>query len=327
MSWFKENKFIAILTGVTVVLAGGILSVAVSKNGEYESSLEEYEELSSAYNKQGKIRPYPNEENLKARELEMTEYQETLGKVKTAFEKYKPATLEAVSPIQFSEARLEMEKGLLQAFEAAQTKIPGGCNFGFEKYASAQPQKDAATELFFQLGAVNSMLSNLAKAKPAELINIRRSPIQVESAKVEEASSRGGENELTYEKMPLELVFRASESSVKKFLQDVVNADDYFYMVNVIRILNDRGTAPNESDVTFTSATGDAAADVGAFAGFDLDEDDSEEPEEESDSAVASTKGAQILKQVLGDELITVYLNMDVLLMKAAEESGGRAGS
>ena len=51
MSWFKENKFIAILTGVTVVLAGGILSVAVSKNGEYESSLEEYEELSSAYNK------------------------------------------------------------------------------------------------------------------------------------------------------------------------------------------------------------------------------------------------------------------------------------
>lgn len=310
MSWIQENKFVAALAGVTIVVAGGISYFAISQNGTYEGKLEEYDELRAGYERVTGLKPYPNEENLELRKLGIEKYKSAIGEVQQKISSYAVKATAAPSPQEFSDARVLMEKNLQSAFTKVETKLPSGCSFGFEKYATVQPKPETTGELAFQLGSVESLLSMLAEAKPHELINVRRKVLPIEDG-VSQDKSSDGEGKL-YNLMPVELSFTASEASLKSFLKKAVNSKDYFYTINAIRITNEKQKSPSLNDAEFEVSISADDSD-GGMGDFDFG-DDMGEPEVEPEEDEFATPGDRVLKQLLGQELLHVHVSFNLLL-------------
>lgn len=314
MSWFKENKFVGTLIGVTAVISGGVLFFGITQSGVYDEKLAEYEERQTELMKISKAKPYPDAKNLAIREEGIEKYKATIDEVYQELLKYRPEELKSVSPGEFSDARVAMERKLHAAFAKVGAKVPGSCSFGFEKYAKAQPNADTTSKLYFQLGALDSLLMDLAQSEPATLINIKRDDLPVELGVV-------SDSEDVYQQMPVELAFTASESSVRSFLKALVNSSEYFYSVNSIRVKNEKQTPPKEQSVDFPVESNESAAGGDAdFAGF------GQENSEETESAVPVKvmAGEKILSQVAGSELLHVHLSLNILLLNEAAAKGAK---
>ena len=307
MSWINENKFVASLIGVTAIISGGILFFGVSQSGVYEDKLSTYEDLKSNLYNISKAKPYPSAESLATRNKGIEDYKSAIDNVSQELQSYKPESLEALSPEEFSNQRVTMERELRTAFTTADIKIPSGCSFGFEKYSAGQPSADATSQLYFQLAAAQSLLESLVKSKPIELLNIRRGELPVENGVVAEK-----DDDNIYQGMPMELAFTGSEASVREFLKEMVSSEKYFYSIKSIRIQNQKQQPPSEQSVEFPVP--EAAFDEGGdFSEFMEDEGAAESVEE---VAFKATPGDRMLKQILGSELLEVHISFEALLIQ-----------
>lgn len=346
MSWIQENKFVAGLVGVTVVVGGAILFYGSSQGSAYDQKMLEYEDLKSKHTSLEKAKPYPDAGNLKKRQDGIKQYTDVIDGVRNALIRYQPGKLDSLTPEQFSDAQVKMEKELRAVFEAAGTTLPNDCNFGFEKYANVQAKAGATAQLNYQLGAMQWLLGKLAEVKPQELANIKRAELPVEVDRVAPAPPRrggraGGKGRAQtskqavvsgkpYQLMPVELAFTTSEASLRDFLKALVNSEKYFFSIRAVRLRNERQTPPTIKDANFPDGGGGggggAAKPVGAdpFGGIVFPEDDAPEGDEGGDGEAPEpapapapvADGGRILKQVLGSEKLHVYISFDILLIK-----------
>lgn len=346
MSWIQENKFVAGLIGVTAVVGGAVLYFGNSQGNAYNEKMQKYEELKGQYGQLEKSVPYPNKENLKEREAGIQKYRKTIEEVRAGLSAYRPEELTKLSSEQFGDIRVKTTNALREAF--GNTSLPEGCDFGFEKYSSESAKSAATPQLNYQLGATAWLLTKLAETKPAALLNIKREPLPVELGKPAAAPqprrgrpSRGNNKpkaaagDKPYELMPMELTFTATESSVRAFLKEMVNSEEYFYAIRSVRVRNEKQTAPTEKDANFPTSSG--GADGGAvvpdpFGGFP-DVGDSGDAGEDSNPDAGDGEGAtpaapaqpapkvgeRILKQVLGSEKLSVHIVFDIIFLKPLE--------
>ncbi|MGJ8676270.1 MAG: Amuc_1100 family pilus-like protein [Akkermansiaceae bacterium] len=322
MSWIKENKFVAVLAGATACIAGGISYYAVYQGKAYESKLESYEELKSEYVNISKAKPYPNEQNLELREKAIKDYQSTIEEVSSKLASYRFENSESLSPGQFSDARVEMERNLREAFKGSGTTLPAGCSFGFEKYSSVQPKPEATRKLGFQLGAIESVLNMLAETKPSALLNIKRYELPVEKTGVPEATKKNtrpkNTQEELYQMMPVELGFTATEASIRDFLKKMVNSKDYFYSISSVRVKNEKQRSPAQKDVKFETASKSSNTSV-SIGGFDFGDEIAQEEEVVVEEEMTEP-GDQFLYQVLGEELLDFHITFNLVFIKANQD-------
>jgi len=353
MDWIKENKFLSALIGCTLLFGGGIFYFGYAEGSVFDEKMGEHGTLKTTYTKLVSAKPYPDSQNLQARKDNVKEYEEVIAGLRQALDAYRPGKPSQLTPGEFSDIQLEMKGKLRQAFEKAGTSLPDNCGFGFEKYATIQAKPNAVADLNYQLGAIEWLLGKLAETRPHALINIRRVQLAVEKGVVAPppppSNKRGSRNqpkqgegqvEKLFEAMPMELAFTARESSVRDFLKEMANSQQYFYAIRTIRIRNEKQTAPTVKDANFqTGRDADlnenfAPADEGnPFPGFALPGDDGEALGEAADIAAPApepvTSGDHILKQVLGNEKLNIHICFDILFIKgdAKAESENSASS
>ncbi len=343
MSWIQENKFIAGLAGVTAVIGGAILYFGYSQGNAYEKKKAEYDALKDQHTRLEKSHPYPDETNLKKRRENIHQFAATIKEVKTMLERYQPGKLASPTPEQFSDAQVKMRDSLRNAFKKADTTLPEGCEFGFEKYAKVQASSSATAELNYQLGAIQWLLGKLAATKPDALLNVRRQELAIEKGAVAPPEpsrrtkrrgkksnarrpKRGASPDVNpYTLMPVELAFTAKESAVREFFKEMANSKEYFYAIRSIRIRNEKQIPPAVKDAGFPEGggAGNGGAAAGAdepFGGSAVPDDGGAAPEGEGEEGVPASKpaadGSRILKQVLGSEKLHVYISFDIVLLK-----------
>ena len=355
MSWIQENKFVAGLAGVTAVLGGAILYFGNSQGNQYDEKVTEYEALKAEYRKLQKSKPFPDAGNLEEKKENIASYEAVINDVRNTFSEFKADQLGKITPEQFNDRYVKMAKELRAAFQDAGTTMPeNGTGFGFEKYANNMAKSGATAMLSYEMNAVQWLLSQLAAAKPAELNNIKRDELSVETGQVEPAPpSRGGkrgrgnrgakpaaESEKAYTLMPVELSFTASESSLREFLKSMVNSKEYFYSIRALRIRNEKQTPPTVKDAGFPAGGGGGgAAPAGGdendpFAGIAIPDEGDDSGEGEGDDGgevpVPAPKpvagnGERILKQVLGSEKLHVFIRFDIVYIKGEEKAAETA--
>lgn len=353
MSWIQENKFVAGVAGVTAVLAGGIFFFGNSQGNQYGEKVTAYEQLKGDYRKLQQSKPFPSAQNLQGRKENIAKYEELIGDVRGTFEGFKAEKLEAITPEQFSNMRVAMDKDLRAAFGESGTTLPEGTAFGFEKYTSESAKSGATAMLKYQLDAVQWLLTRLATAKPAELNGILREPLAEETgraAAAPQSAGRGGNKRArrttqaatpakeAYTLMPMEIAFTGTESSLREFLKAMVNSEEYFFAIRALRIRNEKQVPPSVKDAGFPAGGGGEAAPAPGendpFAGIALPGADAEgSPGEGGDGGAAPApapapvakpaagKGDRILKQVLGGEKLHVFIRFDIVFIKG--EPGG----
>ncbi len=330
MSWIQENKFIVGLAGVTAVIGGAILYFGNSQGSAYEEKMLEYDELKTQHSRLVKAKPYPNQENLKARQAGIKEYEDVIADVRKALASYQPGKLPVLTPQEFSDAQVKMQAELTKAFADAGTTLPEKCAFGFEKYATIQAKAKATARLNFELGAMQWLFTRLAGTKPVALLNVRRGLLDVETgAAPEEPARRPGkrmrgrgkpaQGEKPYVLMPVELAFTTTEAGLREFLKEMANSKDYYYAVRAIRIRSERQTAPTVKEADFASSGGGGSAAPNDPFGLSLPDTDGGgegQPAVKEPVKPSAGSGERILKQVLGSEKLNVYISFDILLLK-----------
>ena len=341
MEWIKENKFVSGLLGLTLAFVGGIFYHGYSEKGEYEQNMAQFTELKTKHKTLVTAKPYPNDENLKAREQAIEQYEEAIEVVRNSFLEYLPDDTPAPTPGEFSDAKIKMQRELRSRFEKVGASIPEKCGFGFENYAEKQAAPYATSKLNYQLGAIQWLLDKLIETEPKALINIRRELLDVEKGPPRVLSKKEKmklqrqkpkpEDLKIFEEMPIEIAFTASESSMRDFLHEIANSKKYLYAVRALRIRSEKQNAPSSSDASFQTAQsqlnegkGGAPEPADPFGGgfvFPGDEDAElveEAPAESQPQLPVNpiSNDEHIIKQVLGDENVDVHMSFDILMMK-----------
>lgn len=342
----KEKKFIGILAGATVVCVGGLYFWASSGSARYDAAKEQFETVSGEIRQMENLAVYPNDKNKTEKQKALDEYKTAATDLATQLRKYRPTAITNTDPQTFTDTLVKVAGETFKAYEAAGLKaeekggLPKDFYFGFESYTSTPAQKDATGILAYQLGAISELHKSLAAAKPAELLNFYRAPLDEESNKAYTPVAGS-----SYRALPIEVAFSGPERSLREFINSLQNSKTHFYLIRSMRVMNEKQAAPKASDVQFDDnkpkpSAGGAAAGGGIFESGDafvLPEETpaptpapaggapapaAEEPKPAAEAKPADT--SRILKQVLGDENVNAFFRIDIVLFDAAPETKGK---
>ncbi len=320
MNWIKENKFIAVLAGITLVIVAALYFVGSTKAKEYEEAKEKFDEANSEATSFESMALYPKPENKAGKTKALDEYRKSVDGLQNSFEKFRPAELKNVSSQNFTGALKEADEELRKAFEQSGTKVPDAFFVGFERYrASLAPERNTGI-LSFQLQAIKDTLLDLAKAGPTALLNLHRPNLAEEDGQ----TFTSGPNDAA-RALPFEITFIGSESSAREFLSSVTKLDKYFITIKALRISNAKKDPPKATDAKFDAGSKGAAAQPtttggGGFSFPDIGSSDAPDAPATTAAPTAAVSSGRILSQVLGDEEVQVFVRLDLMQFLPAKK-------
>jgi hypothetical protein len=314
MSWIKENKFLATLSGGTLLGAALLAFVGLQGNSKYSKLKESFDTAATEASEFEGQSLYPVPENRDGKSKALENYKQAVGAVQAAFEPFRPKEIKDISPQQFTDRLLAANTEVRSAFEEAGTKLPDPFFLGYERYKTSLASGTTTGVLDYQLSSVKNLMLALAKAGASEVKNLYRPNLPEEENLVYTPAT--GEVARRY---PLEITFTGSEKSVRQFFSSISKAQNEFVVIRSLRITNDKKDPPRTSDVKFekaeapasSSATGDTGGFV--FPGQDV------KPAAET-AAKPMADSSQILSQILGKEKVQVFLRLDLLQFLPAKK-------
>ena len=174
MSWIQDNKFAATLGGATLVGAVGLFYVGMSYHSRYTSALGKHRDDAAEVGEFEAIPLYPSPANRAGKAKALNQYRSAITGLQTAFDKFRPKELPNISPQGFTDHAKAANAEVAKAFETAGTKLPEAFFLGFEAYTGTLAREDATGLLDYQLGATKELLLALAKTSPSQVLNLFR---------------------------------------------------------------------------------------------------------------------------------------------------------
>ena len=306
MNWIKENKFLAALSGGTLV--GVILLVLVGLQGvnRYQASQDSFSTFVTEAAEFEQLALYPKDENRDGKTKALEDYRKSVDLVQSTFEPFRPKEIQNVSPQEFTDRLLAANTQVLKAFEDAGTVVPEAFFLGFERYRTSLAASSTTGILDYQMTSVKNLMLALAKAEPSELRNIYR-----QSLVEEDGQPFVPLNSAVHRSFPMEVTFIGTEESLRKFLTSLSKTENGYFVIRSLRVTNQKKDAPKISDAKFETPQPAAS------------ESDDSAPTNGTAEAAAkpiSVDSSQILSQVLGNEKIQVFLRLDLLQFLPAKK-------
>lgn len=314
MNWIKDNKFLVVLCGGTLV--GVVLLYIVGSKGtnRYEAAKTTFDEAYSEAQGYEKQPLYPKTENVNGKTKALDEYRKSLESLQGAFGKYRPKEIINVSPQEFTTRLKASDSDVRKAFEAAGTAVPDAFFMGFESYKTTLARPNATGIMSYQMDAIKGILMELAKASPKEFKNLYRPPLPEENGQAYKAPANAVAREL-----PLEITFVGPEKSVRAFFSDIEKLESRYAVIRTLRIENSKQEPPRASDAKFEKPASAKPPESGPFGGVFVLPNEQATPAAEdakpSETAppTPSVNTGRILSQVLGDEQVQVFVRLDIL--------------
>lgn len=312
MNWIKENKFLAALAGGTLAGVIVLLAVGLLGSGKYNTAKETFD---TAYQEASGFESqplYPKVDHKDAKNKALGEYAKLVESLQTDFEPFRPKEIKNLSPQEFTDSLLAANTEVRKAFEDGSTVVPEPFFMGFERYKTSLAAGNNTGILNYQLGAIKSLMLDLAKAKPSELKNFYRQALPEEDGQTFTPSDAA-----VARAFPMELTFTGTEKSVREFISSLSKIDKQYVVIRALRIGNLKKDPPRAADAQFDKAATEEKPAGGADAfsgGFVLPGDDAAAPAADAPAAApAVADSSRILSQVLGTEQLQVFLRLDLL--------------
>lgn len=322
MSWIKENKFLALLGGGTLV--GVVLLYVVGSQGasRYADAKAAYDAAGEEVTKYEKNPLYPKKEYRDAKSKALEDYKRSLEALQSEFKPFQSAEITNMSPQEFTDRLLAANSETRTAFQENSVKFPESYFNGFAKYKTSLASESSTGILNYQLGVIKELMIDLAKARPTELKNLYRPDLPEETGKAYVAG------DAVARAFPLEITFFGTEKSVRSFLTAITKSEKNYLVIRCLRISNQKKDPPRAADAHFDkpAAAAAPAAGGGIFGGnfvFPGDEPgtgDKLKNEAPVDLTPKFENSARILSQVLGTEELQVFIRLDVLQFLPAKK-------
>jgi len=325
MTWFKENTFLAGLLVITGLLGALIIYMGLKFGGTLDERLGEISAQENSLKGMKGLNPYPTPASAEAKRDSLKVLLDSARATQEKLLAFRPESLENIANTEFSDGLSKSVKEVKDLFPGDKA-LPERFNLGFEEYASGPPKESATGVLNYQRMAFDWIFREMAAAGVKEVLNLRREELPAESgvdwndsnamAKLNQPSGRrttaqrgSGRSAPKAEvlpevahRMPFELTFRGPESAVRKFLQSLVNSDQYFVEARIARVKNEAGNPEKKKTKAAPKDDSDAFGPI------------------EGDEPAADAPATQTLSRVSGGESLTVFLRADLLLFKADQK-------
>lgn len=334
MSWYQENKFAATLMGVTIVVSGALVFLGKGAGSDADLARQREKAAVSKINAMQAAKPYPSKENEEMLEEGLVMYAEDASKFQEALLKFRPEEMEKLSPNRFSSEVSKHHNMLKAYYRSKKVEVPdkGNVFFGMEEYATKMAPESATSYLDYQRKGLQWLFMKLADSGIDSLKNVYRAPVAESLGNpspikpAPRRGSRANKNNVpqvitsVHEGLPIEITFTATEESLQKFLTEITASEEYFFAVKLLKIRNEEQDQVVISKATFAppvvkpevpeegEAPSPAPAEGGGFdlgAGFDIGGEE-----------FAVEEDKEIIKQVIGDEKITVFMQLELVLYK-----------
>ena len=325
MSWIQDNKFIVVLSGVTLAGAAALAFVGMRESSRYAAASERYQEASTKAEGSVSLPLYPSPANRDGKAKALADYRESVTGLQTAFGKFRPPVFQNVAPQEFTTRLKSANTEIRTAFEAGKTTVPEAFFSGFEGYTDALARENATGLLDYQLGAAKEMLLALAAAKPTALVNLYRPRLPEEDG----TAWTAGPTDVS-RSLPFEITFSGPEKSARDFLSSLAKSEKYYYVIRTVRIANEKKSPPLSSDAKFdpVAPPPSSGADASGAAGFVLPDAPAAEggpaaapaPAPAPAPAAPAADSGRVLSQVLGSEDVQVFVRLDVLQFLPVKE-------
>lgn len=342
MSWYHENKFAATLLGVTVVASGALAYLGMSANSDADVARKKEQIAVKKIDALQAAKPYPNEENEQMLADGLAIFATDTKRFQDNMLTFRPEKMRKLSANEFNGEVSRYIRKLTSYYRSKEIELPSKkgkkAYFGMELYASNMALEAHISYLEYNRQALDWLFTTLANSGIEKINNIYRDPVaeNLGDASKPAASLRGRRSNkkknvrpaaLTsvYDGLPIEITFTGTEASLQKFMTKVAAGDEYFFAIKFLKIRNEEQEPVTLSKATFAATAAPAPvaaapvegavpvpapADGAGFAlgtGFDFGEE-----------AFPKAVDKEIIKQVIGDEMITVFMQLELVLFKEA---------
>lgn len=222
---------------VMLVLVGGSGFFFFKAYTAYSANNQQHQMLTGKLRKLENYEIYPDTQNVEAMEVAIDAYETEVNKLHEQLKAFQ-TPLKQIPARQFPQDL----KRTVEEFRDYRVKnrvvTPEPFYLGFDKYEFNEPVPGATGILQYQLEATNHLV-HLAIDNGADVI--------YSLTREETAVERGEEDpELTQRvvKYPVTFAFRTTHEGFREFLNKVSNGTDYFYLVRVLRIDNEKKEGP-----------------------------------------------------------------------------------
>ncbi|HRQ87911.1 MAG TPA: Amuc_1100 family pilus-like protein [Bacteroidia bacterium] len=214
------------------LLGGGFY--AYSSYASYKEAVDGWDAKVSTIETLERRNPYPNKENSEELEKRASTYEAEVEKLVETLKGFQPELNTELRNTDFQQLVKTKVEDFRKFAQAGKLAIDPNMNFqlGFDAYANSVPAPDLVPILDYELKAIEYLLQRLVKCGVAELVEFGRDPIPGETGA--SASQESG----VVHKYPVRLRFRSSHDAFQRFVNEVANEKQFFYIVRVLKVEN-----------------------------------------------------------------------------------------
>jgi len=309
-----------------LVIAGGGF-YTFSSYGKYSEAMAGWDSKVSTIESLERRIPFPNEENSGVLTKEVETYKTAVKALSETLKSFQRELNMTLLNTEFQVLVKErVEKFRTAAKEGGMEIIDETTAFqlGFDGYASSVPAQELVPVLDYELEAIDHLLRKLVASGAKTLAGFERDFIPGEVG--------GGEKQDSgvVHKYPVRLRFRGSHETFRKFINELANDRQFFYIVRVLKVKNEvlegplklseagGGFVKYENPVTKEVATPEKLAEWGQGTAPDAD-------------VAAKAKEAGFIKAdqdarvLMGLEQLDVFVVVDITRFLGPEELAAQA--
>ena len=239
MKGSKEQSFWVGFAFVTLLLIGGAGYFLFTSHGAYSQSRGDFDTKELRLRKLESAKLYPNKENLKTLSDQIDGFEVEVNKVHDllkAFQKPLPRVSDQEFPPQLRAAKEEFER------YAVKNRVitPDDFYLGMGSYQFQLPRPEATGILAYELGAIQHLLKIIIDNGADEIFSLEREQTAVEMGKPDPEKTE------RVVKYTLTVSFQTTHEGFQDFLNKVSNDKEYFFIVRVLRVDNQKKEGPEK---------------------------------------------------------------------------------
>lgn len=230
----KAKVWLTVFGVVSLLAIGGGAYFAVSSYGKYTAAREDWDQKVGTIESLERRVPYPSEENAEALEASVGTYRTSVDSLLATLKSFQREFNTELRNTDFQQV-IKTRVTEFRAFaskEGLEIEGDGEFQLGFDAYASSVPAQDLVPKLDYELEAIDFLLRKLVASDAVRLSNFSRDPIPGEPGGAEVDPGA------VVHKYPVRFRFRGSHDSLQKFVNDLANEKQFFYIIRVLKVKN-----------------------------------------------------------------------------------------
>lgn len=236
----NHKTWLTVFGVFALLLIGAAGFYAFSSYGDYSEEMSGWDSSVGTIESLERRVPYPNEENAEALKKSVEGYDASVQDLYQSLISFQRPLNAALQGTQFAQL---VKKNVQEYREFAKTgglEIESTEEFqlGFDAYSSSIPAPELVPVLDYELEAIDHLLRELVTSGVDTLMSFERDAIPGEAGGAEDHDSG------VVHKYPVRLRFRSDYESFQKFINSVANDKDFFYVVRVLKVQNEKVEGP-----------------------------------------------------------------------------------